>query len=110
MRIFEISQLNLTFENLAEIASRLLNSNGKISIVIPFLKLEEVIKSFKCFELHLSRINHVKHTKQNQTSISLLEFQMVRSDLVITSDFFIRDENGFSEVYKNLLSDFLIIF
>lgn len=102
--------LNLSFDSLAESSSKLLNDNGRISLVIPFEKKDEVVKSFSTFELYLSRSYMVKHTLRSKYSLCLLEFQNERIEFIESSELIIKSDNEFSFEYKNLLSEFLLIF
>lgn len=102
--------LNLSFESLAESSSKLLDKAGKISLVIPFEKMDEVVKSFSSFELYLSRSCKVKHTLNSKYSLALLEFHNERNEIKDSSELIIKNENEFTDKYKKLLSEFLLIF
>ena len=102
--------LNLSLENLAETGSRLMSFNGKISMVIPLQRMETLIKFFNLFELYLTRRCDVKHTNNSLQSLCLLEFQNVKTEIVENAELIIKNGDEYTNEYKNLLRDFLLIF
>ncbi len=102
--------LNLSFESLAETCSKLMTMDGKISLVIPIARKPDLVKSFSTFELYLARCCDIKHTIDSPVSLVLLEFQTKKNELVSSSELIIKNGNEFNNSYKQLLSDFLLVF
>jgi len=102
--------LNLSFDSLAETVSKILDINGKISLVVPFIKQKDVIKSFATFELFPTRICKVSHNEESPSSLSLIEFQNSNRSLISESELVIKDGIEYNEKYRLLLRDFLTIF
>lgn len=101
--------LNLSFDELAEACSNLLSESGKVSLVIPFDQFESVERSFRTFELYLSRQTSIKHTMDSRASLNLLEFSKM-AHVSSPTEIFIKEGEFYSNDYIGLLRDFLIIF
>lgn len=102
--------LNLSFESLAETVSKLLHKDGKVSLVISEARKPEIVKSFFTFELYVTRCCDIKHTLDSSVSLVLLEFQTEKKELFSSIELIIKKGNEFTDDYKKLLSEFLVIF
>ncbi len=101
---------NLSLEELAESVFRLLEKEGRFSLVIPLSKQESTLDTFERKDFFLLRECQIKHHMDSPVSIVLMEFGFHLKDPLLKSELVLKDGLGHSEEYKELLTDFLLIF
>jgi tRNA1Val (adenine37-N6)-methyltransferase len=102
--------LNLSFEELAEIVGNKLTADGKISLVGPAKLQTKIFSAFEKESFFLNRICKIKHIPSTSPSLLLMEFGKKES-AIWNEELTIRNEAGsYTEKYTFLLRDFLIIF
>ena len=98
----------LSHNNICEGVASLLSSNGNFCIVLPYDSSNNFIDTATKCNLHLHKqliINPKPGTQPNRVN---MEFRFSKSQIIITEDMLIRDENNnHSEQYKNYVSNYL---
>lgn len=102
-------QTNLDFFSLGKYCSEHLKEEGRAGFVISGLKKEILISEFSKSGLFLQRITSVSHQPDDKPSLILIEFGL-KQNHIMENSFSIREDSEYSEAYKELLKDFLIIF
>lgn len=101
---------SLTYEFLIKSASQLLTKDGKLSIISPFDRKDDIIFCCELFQLYISRITLVS-SKPNCTPNRILWEICRQKQISSHTHLFIRTENnGYSEDYINLTKDFYLNF
>lgn len=101
-------QETLTYHLLVKIAGTCLNPNGKISLVLPVINLDMLVKQMQTVELVLSRVLRIRNKFLSKANRVLVEFSNVEN-LGIDRDLFLYDEFGMrSKEYMSLTQDFYL--
>lgn len=101
-------QQSLNYSLLVKIAGTCLTPNGKISLVLPSVNLDMLIKQMLRVDLILSRALKVRNKMSSKTNRVLVEFSKTEN-LGIDSELILYDENGMrSEAYSLLTQDFYL--
>lgn len=105
------SQQTLELEELMEQSAKLLSEKGKIAFVFPSSKEEELIRLAKSYQLYPTKICYVKGNLISPVKRILIEFSF-NAKKVNYSTITIEKEKrqDYTEEYRNLLKDYLIIF
>lgn len=101
----------LPYTELINGAARLLNTNGKLAVILPVIQAEEFIKGCKTKNLHLHRLTEVRPNNLKPPHRCLMEFGQTnekpeQKTLNIHSD----DGSDFTDEYKTLTRDFYLNF
>jgi tRNA1Val (adenine37-N6)-methyltransferase len=91
-----------------EEASRRLNIEGKVAIILPYSALEEICSIANKSRLHLTRLTKISDQAQTPTKLVRLEFQ--KKAFPYTEDHLVlKDSDGsFSEEYKGVLRGWVV--
>ena len=101
---------SLTYEALIKSAIPLLTNDGKISIISPFDRKDDIIFYCELSQLHISRLTYVS-SKPNCNPNRILWEICKHKQILSQSHLFIRnDNNGYSEEYIKLTKDFYLNF
>ncbi len=105
------NQIELSFQDLIQSSYKLTNSNGELAVIIPFQSLTEFRKIALENNWFISRISNVKGKKHGKISRSLIllkktECKTIENEICIE----LEERHHYSEEYKKLLKDYLIIF
>lgn len=99
---------SLPFQTLIENSSKLLNSNGLFTVIIPNVKASDFVLDCAMNGLHLSRRIDIKTLPRKEAKRVILEFSKTRTDSA-RSTLLLRDETGeYSSEYKELTKDFYL--
>lgn len=101
-------QIEFSFKVLFSTSKALLKNNGLLAICVPFNLLKNTVIEAAAFGLFVKRQLHIKHLKNSNYSIALIEFTKElcnpeKSELVLF------EENGLDRTdgFQNLIDDFL---
>tara|TARA_R110001592_G_scaffold363221_3_gene681729 strand:+ start:119370 stop:120098 length:729 start_codon:yes stop_codon:yes gene_type:complete len=90
-------------------ATSLLNSNGKMYLVVPFDQKQQYLISAIANKLHLSQIAFVKGTKQSEIKRTLLCFSKAESNYIKEEIIIVEnDRKQYTTKAKSLLSPFYL--
>ncbi len=95
----------LSYSDLIIGVSRMLDQNGKLSVILPIDGSTIFIEMAESNGFYLNRRTLVKHKPEKPFHRSLLEFSS-NPALVIESELVIEVNNEYTSEYKNLTSDF----
>lgn len=103
--------IGLTFQELAECASRLLSDHGRFSVIIPESESEKMILAAAEFSLFPARQTSVKTTPGSEAKRRLLEFSKDIGTCIYDCLTIETEQCGiFSEQYISLTKDFYLKF
>jgi tRNA1Val (adenine37-N6)-methyltransferase len=101
---------SLPFEELLQGVSRLLDNNGKFSVILPYVDAQIFIVDAALCHLYCNVKTMVKPSDKKKVSRILLEFSSERKKIIETSISILNSENEYSKEYKNLTKDFYLNF
>jgi len=99
----------LPFTNIIEGTKKLLNKNGKLSLILPFDAAQEFIQNARQENLYLTRLTEIKPFPSKRPNRCLMEFGKSQVAVIITT-MSVFDESGkdYSEEFKNMARDFYL--
>ena len=98
----------MPFEHLVYSASKLLETNGRFAVIIPFKEEEKFIKLAKQQSLILNRVCRVKGTETSPVKRSLLEFSLTEKEILTETLIIEIERHVYTEAYKNLVKNFYL--
>ena len=101
----------LPFSGLIKGAVKLLNENGRFSIILPVIPAEEFIELAKNEGLNLVRLTKVKPRASKNANRFLMEF--TKGDSTLINEYltiYNEDDSNYSELFKQLTCDFYLNF
>ncbi len=101
-------QADLTFEQLLFHSEKLLSSDGKFAVIIPFDSEEKFIKSAKILNLFPNKITHIKGNENTPIKRSLLLFSRDNSEVEADELIIEISRNVYTEDYISLTKDFYL--
>lgn len=102
-------QTTLTFSELLDKTSLLLNRNGVASFVIPYDQKDLYIDIASKKSLYISRILYVRGNKNSSLKRVLLEFSFDKKEIVEEDELIIElDRHQYSDEYINLTKEFYL--
>jgi tRNA1Val (adenine37-N6)-methyltransferase len=99
----------LTFKELIDCISKLLNNNGQFAILVPYTRYQYLIKEAAKAGFHVDKVTHVKQTTQHDFFRSMLIFS-TNTPLPEENEICIKDHNEYSTTFKELLSSYYLPF
>ncbi len=101
---------SLPFEHLLYGASKLLEENGIVAIVIPFDQEDTILKIAKKMHLKPERITYVKGNKTAETKRVLIEFKFTPSNESPSTNTLIleKERHVYTDDYLKLVKDFYL--
>jgi tRNA1Val (adenine37-N6)-methyltransferase len=101
----------LPFNDLLYGSNKLLQTDGKLAVVLPVIQAKTLVEKAKITGLHLIRLTEIKPNPQKETNRYLMEFSKKNTELKSDS-LTIFDQSGshFSVPYINLTKDFYLNF
>lgn len=104
------ANFGLNYDEIIHIASILLSEKGKLSLISPFDRYDDIIFSASVAKLNLSRLTTV-YSMPNKKPVRILwEFSRINS-IEQQNKLMIRDnENNYTADYKNLTKDYYLNF
>lgn len=101
---------SLGYEQLIKLSKKLLTNNGKLSIISPIERHNDIIFYSELEQLFISRLTHVHSKEEGKATRLLWEFSKIKSTTEY-STLSIRDtNNNFSQEYINLTNEFYLNF
>lgn len=101
-------QLNINYEQFFSNAYLLLEEQGVIGLIFPFIDEEKIIKTATDYHLYLKRSVHISGIKNGKTKRSFLEFSKEKK-AVKYSEFYIEEAPRIqSGYYKKITQDFYL--
>ncbi len=101
----------LPFYKLLQGASKLLSSNGKLAVVIPFSVADDFIQTANFYQLNVIRRTDVKPSPLRNANRILLEFSKnTCSHQTVILSILNNDGINYTDDYKNLTRDFYLNF
>jgi len=99
----------LPFTDIIEGTKKLLNKNGKLSLILPFDAAQEFIQNARQENLYLTRLTEIKPFPSKRPNRCLMEFGKSQVAVIITT-MSVFDESGkdYSEEFKNMARDFYL--
>jgi len=99
----------LSIDDLIKSAKRLLNRNGKLSLILPYTNSLDFITIAKEHQLYLNRITKVYPTNTSQVKRALIEFSfnkdVIREDKLVIEP---TNRHEYSKEYIDLTKDFYL--
>ena len=101
---------SLGYEQLIKLSKKLLTDNGKLSIISPFERQDDIIFYSELEQIFISRLTHIYSKKGSKPTRLLWEFSKLKCTPEYTS-IAIRDtQNNFSQEYINLTNEYYLSF
>ncbi|MBW6492245.1 MAG: methyltransferase [Lentimicrobium sp.] len=100
----------LPFQVLASLSSKLLNSNGRFSLILPKTQADLFVKIAFGENLFLERQLIISPFQNRAANRILLEFSKKIHENVTIDTLFIRSNNSYADAYKQLTRDFYLNF
>lgn len=101
----------LSYREILAFASRHLSPSGRVSLILPADCERELLMNAAALGLHPFRILQVGTVPGKPFSRIIAEFSRLCSPAPVREEMFIHcGDGGYSETYRSLLKDFLIIF
>lgn len=99
----------LPFEDVIHGATKLLNVDGRLTLILPFDAASEFVEKARLKNLYLNRLTEVKPFPRKKPNRCLMEFGFEKKDLR-TDQFSVFGETGkdYSEEFKLLARDFYL--
>lgn len=98
----------LSFETLIEFSSKLLNKNGRLSIIIPSKSKPKIKKIAKNHQLHLNRLCWVKGIEKTAIKRAVLQFSFNKKPLEEKTLIVEKERHIYTDEYINLCKDFYL--
>ena len=101
----------LPFYKLIQGTAKLLNSDGRLAVILPLSEAKDFIETSVFFSLYLNRRTEIKPAPSRETNRVLLEFSKNAGTFQSESlTILCNDGFTYSEEYKNLTGDFYLNF
>lgn len=98
----------MPFEHLVYAASKLLETNGKFAVIVPFKEEKRFIQLAKQQHLLLNRVCRVKGTETSPVKRSLLQFSFENNPILEEELTIEIERHIYTEDYINLVKDFYL--
>ena len=99
----------LTFNELIDCISRLLNKNGQFALLVPYTRHQYLIEEASKAGFHAEKIAHVKQTTEHTYFRSMVVFS-TNPQSTEKNDICIKDNHGYTATFKELLSSYYLPF
>lgn len=99
----------LTFKELIDCISKLLNNDGQFAILVPYTRYQYLIEEAAKAGFHVNKVTHVKQTTQHDFFRSMLIFS-TNTHLAEENEISIKDHNEYTSTFKELLSSYYLPF
>ena len=102
----------LSFEDILEGTSKLLNNNGIFYLILPYSEKDFFIKKAEFFKLFLQKATNVQAIKNKKYKRILLAFGKEKQTEIRENNIAIKDENNinYTSEFKNLTKDLYLFF
>ncbi len=99
---------SLGYDQLIKLSKKLLTDNGKLSIISPVERQDDIIFYSELEHMFISRLTHVYSRTGGKATRLLWEFSKIKCTTEYTSLSIRETNNNFSQEYINLTTDFYL--
>ncbi|MCO6494863.1 MAG: methyltransferase [Bacteroidetes bacterium] len=99
---------NLSMVELLQCAKLLLSKRGKLLCLYPIRRLDEFKEKTSVISFRIKRLTYLHHNKNKAAHLFMAELSNQNESETIESQFFIKDNNEYSNEFVSLLKDYYL--